>query len=433
MIAESDAGQGAEALMLFSPWCYGHYPSYLYHLIRYWQHSHRQSIQGASNNALNSTLSTLNIVVVPRFFQEHQDVVELATAGPATIRFIATTLEEQKNVETAASGYRRAFAQYDLMVRYAERLKASQGLVMYFDSCQLPFVAGLKLPCPFSGIYFRPTWHYGQFTLVAPTWREQMQRWRERFFLNRLLAHPQFRTLFCLDPFVVDRINKGRRTAPAVYLPDPVEFKAAAIGEIAALKARLQIEPGRRILMAFGRLADARKGTSELVAALSLLPIERCRQLCLLLVGEPDPNGQATLEQWLLPLRQSLPIQIVTNYSYVPESEVSHYFQLADLILAPYQRHVGMSGILLLAAAAQKPVLSSNYGLMGELVIRYGLGLAVDTTCPKQITQALYRFLLEPIDCLFNSKQARCFAEQNSPEQFASTIFQHLQSHPISA
>jgi glycosyltransferase involved in cell wall biosynthesis len=99
---------------------------------------------------------------------------------------------------------------------------------------------------------------------------------------------------------------------------------------------------------------------------------------------------------------------------------------MADVILAPYQRHVGMSGILLLAAAAQKPVLSSNYGLMGEIVRRYELGLTVDSTEPKEIAKGLTRFLVEDSDKLCDRAKMKSFAEQNSAEEFARVIFEHL-------
>jgi glycosyltransferase involved in cell wall biosynthesis len=120
------------------------------------------------------------------------------------------------------------------------------------------------------------------------------------------------------------------------------------------------------------------------------------------------------------------PIQIVECYDFVRDEDVSGYFELADIVLAPYQRHVGMSGILLLAAAAGKPVLSSNYGLMGELVRRYHLGLTVNSTILSEITEGLVRCLLEAPEGLGDRTKMRSFVEQNSAKHYASTIFQYL-------
>ena len=144
------------------------------------------------------------------------------------------------------------------------------------------------------------------------------------------------------------------------------------------------------------------------------------------LVGKTNATEQSMIQQKIVALRQTCPIQLVECYEFVPENEVPTFFQLADVVLATYQRHVGMSGILLLAAAAGTPVLSSDYGLMGELVRVYQLGLAVDSTMPAEITKGLSRYLLESPETLGDRTQMKLFAEQNSVDRYTRTIFQHL-------
>ncbi|MGB5714087.1 MAG: glycosyltransferase, partial [Waterburya sp.] len=122
------------------------------------------------------------------------------------------------------------------------------------------------------------------------------------------------------------------------------------------------------------------------------------------------------------------PVQIIGHYQFVPEQDVSQYFQLADFVLAPYQKHIGMSGILLLAAAAQKPILSSNYGLMGELVRQYQLGLTVDSTLPQEIADGITECLHKSPEQLGDRQKMKTFAEQNSAERFAQVIVEHLAS-----
>jgi glycosyltransferase involved in cell wall biosynthesis len=399
-------------LMVFSPWYYGHHPTYLRHLIHYWQ---QQQFTGM-----------LNIVVMPTFVEKHEDIVAL-TKKCQTVHLIPMTQEEQVRLESASSAVSQAFVQHQLIVQYAQKLNATQGLLMHFDSCQVPLVLGRKLPCPFSGIYYRPTFHYSGFTNYTTTRKERIQQLRERLSLFLLSWHPQFKTLFCLDPFAVAPINRQfRDRARAIYLPDPVESVSVSDAAVNQLKSQLGIEPGRRVFLMFGSLAEDRKGTRQLLESLALLEHDLCEKLCILLVGEPFPDRQTLLETWLSPIRQSLPVQVVTRFGYVPESDVSLYLRLADAILAPYQKHVGMSGILLLAAVTQKPVLSSNYGLMGELVRRYRLGVTVDTQNNREIAQGLAHLLLNPVEALCDLEQMKTLAQQSSVEQFASTLFQHL-------
>jgi glycosyltransferase involved in cell wall biosynthesis len=408
--------EGGMHLMLFSPWCYGHYASYLKHLIYYWK---QWMLPG-----------TLSIVVSPQFIYEHNDVVALATTYNALgehggIIFFTMTIQEQNDLESRTTSWDRAFQQYQLVKKYADQLEATQILYMYFDSCQLPFIMGFKLPCPFSGLYFRPSFHYSLFPNYVPTWKERMQQLRERVFLSRLLVHPQLKTLFCLDPIAVDSINKLGKQIKSVCLADPVEVEGFSHERVSQFKKKLGIEPGRRVFLSFGRLTDPRKGIPQLIKAVSLLSPEFWGKICLVFAGEPHGVGEDILESWLAPIRQIQPIQVIALYGYVPESDVQLYFQVSDIILAPYQKHVGMSGILLQAAAAQKNILSSDYGLMGEIVKRYSLGLTVNSNKPDEIAKGLTKFLLDSFDSVCNFNQMKYFAEQNSTEQFAKTIFQY--------
>jgi glycosyltransferase involved in cell wall biosynthesis len=365
---------------------------------------------------------------MPTFLTEHEDVVNLAAEQNCqTVKFVSMTTEEQRWLGSARPSLVKAFVQYQLILRYARKLGATQGLLMHFDSCQIPLVLGLPLPCPFYGVYFTPTLHYSQFSNYFPTEKERRQHLRERIFLSRLFTHRQFKKLFCLDPNAVNFINQQfRGSSKVVYMPDPVEKIPPAESAVDELKIKLGIEPDRKVLLAFGTLADGRKGTRQFLEALNLLKPELCQKICVLLVGEPFAQGQATLELWLAPVRQTLPVQVVTQFGYIVESEVPPYFQLSDIVMAPYQKHPGMSGIVLQAAAARKPILSSNYGLMGELIKQYGLGVAVDTIDIGEIARGLTRLLSEPLTDLCSFEGMNALTELNSPQKFASAIFQNI-------
>jgi glycosyltransferase involved in cell wall biosynthesis len=110
---------------------------------------------------------------------------------------------------------------------------------------------------------------------------------------------------------------------------------------------------------------------------------------------------------------------------FVPEEDVQLYYRSADIILAPYQRHVGMSGVLVNAAAAQKPLLCSNYGLMGEITRQWQLGLTVDSTSPDEIAKGLTEFLAKE-SVLDNKSQMKAFAMANSTNNFAKKVFQNV-------
>jgi glycosyltransferase involved in cell wall biosynthesis len=401
--------------MLFDLALGGHHGNYIQHLIDW---AYQQGFRGA-----------IDIVVLPQFAEIHRDTVAaIDRAKQQSIDLVPISAAEATLLGSRHSGLSRALRnvrEWQIFCKYARDLQTTHALIMYLDTCELPLAMGMRSPCPFSGIYFRPTFHYHMFEKYCPARKDKLQHWRERFTLSRILNNPKLQTVFCLDPFAVTAIASQHHTNKIVHLADPVQPYPSMPSDLAALKTKLGIEAHRRVFLLFGGL-DERKGIYQLLEAIQLLSPELCNRLCLLLVGGADPARQATIHQQLTAIRQTHPLQAIEHYDFIPEADVSNYFQLADVILAPYQQHVGMSGILLLAAAAGKPVLSSDYGLMGELARRYELGLAVDSTKPTEISEALTTCLSASLQTLSNPSQMKLFAEQNSIDLYASTIFDHL-------
>ncbi len=401
-------------LMLFDLALGGHHGNYIRYLIDYW----------CEHNLSGS----LDIVVLPQFLEVHADLTKaIAQSRHPKIKLISITEAETKTLNSRKSGLSRVvrnFQEWDLYCRYASLLQATQSLIMYLDTCEIPLFVGKSSPCLFSGIYFRPTFHYRYFPGYQWSGKDKLQQIREQLTLWRILQHPKLKTLFCLDPFAIKHIKQFSSQAKVVYLPDPVEIDCIDHPNLRAIKTNLDIEPHRRVFLLFGAL-DGRKGIYKLLDAVSLLPDELCQQLCLLLVGGTNAVEQAQIEAQVKTICQHKPIQIIQRYQFISEADVTAYFQLADLVLAPYQKHAGMSGILLLAAAAGKPVLSSNYGLMGEMVRNYQLGHTIDSTIPDEIAKGMTHYLLS-FDSSGDRAKMKEFCQQHSVEHYTHLIFDNV-------
>ena len=403
----------ARKVMLFDLSVGGHHPTYIRYLIQDWHQQKR------SENLL--------IVVVPKFLTAHEDVVQLASCYDSKkIQFVAITPEEETQLNSRNSRLKRAFRnfrEWQLLCKYATKLNVDHCLILYFDTCQQPLALGLSSPCPFSGIYFRPTFHYGELKNSQSQEKNQQSHWLEKLILSRILRHPKLKTLFCLDPIAVEYLHHQVQTSTkVVYLPDPIEpFPSSDLSSL-EIRERLGIEPNRKVFLLFGALTE-RKGVHQLLEAISSLPSQFCEEICLLFVGKLAIRIETQFKTQIQAICQAKPVQILGNYEYISDSEIPQYFQVADLILAPYQHHVGMSGILLLAAAAEKPLLSSDYGLMGELVHRYELGLTVDSTQPSEIAQGLTQFMQSSGSNFCNPEKMRQFVGDNSAQKFSKIIF----------
>ncbi len=405
-----------------------HLPNYLRHLINTW--------------CAKRMDGRLAIVVWPSFLSDHGDVVALAAQAPdQKVEFITVTaVERQERLALAArpagretrfakllaQGQDSAYAlQYDwhLFGQYAQKLGASHGFIVRIDPFLPLLAAGSALETPLSGIVFGPRFHYGQFDSAPGAEQAHLA---EKFILARALRRRALHSLFFLDPFVIEALGAFPEHHKAVYLPDPVASVPAAAAGVQALIKRLDIAPGRRVFLLFGHLTQ-RKGIEQVLDALAYLPAALGEKACLLIAGTIDPAYATRLAGRIAEIRSSSPAQIVTDFRFVPEAFVPSYFRLADVILCPYQQHAGMSGVILLAAAANRPVLGASYGLMGEMVRRHKLGLAVDSEQPREIGAGMARFIAGDRQSLWDPVQAARLAAQHQPQQFAGAVFERLQ------
>jgi glycosyltransferase involved in cell wall biosynthesis len=410
-----------DKILLFELDVRGHHPGYIQHLVRYWC---EQELPGQ-----------LDVLVSPKFIEQHSNIVDVALGcTQKTINFLSITPEEQAvlfdsaKLENSFKGrILRAFQEWDLLRKYAVSLGTTHCMIMYLDTILLRLALGAKFPCPFSTLYFRPIFHYSNFANYVPSRRERIWQLRDNVCLSRLLSSSQLQTVFCLDPFAVEAINKFPSKAKALYMPDPVQIYNDTEPQLEKLRKSLGIELGRQVFLLFGVLSE-RKGINQLLEAVLMLPPALSKKLCLLLIGPIEIKEKEFIQARLSQISQSLPVQIICRHDFVSDQEIQPYFQIADVILAPYQRHIGMSAILVRAAAAQKPVLSSDFGLMGEITRRYGLGLPIDSTVPGEICKGVTRFLLESPESLCDQVKMKQFAIQNNAKNFANIIFQHLQT-----
>lgn len=395
-------------LLLFDLNPTGHHAGYLHHLIRYW---HEWNIAGE-----------LIVIVSPAFLTMHADMAALAQRMP-TLRLIAISEAEENHRKSQSRQVAQMQYEWKLVIQYARQWQVKQVLLMYFDTFQMALSVAQRVPCPVAGIFFRPIFHYEAWGHPPTNSREKLQEWRKRMLVWWVVRRRFLRTLFCLDPFVVPALNQWAGRDMATYLPDPVEVYPTMATDVAALRQELGIDPTRRIMLVFGQL-DERKGLFTLIEALERLTPGQQANWCLLLVGPVDGGIAQALDVGISILMAKTDVQVVRHHSFVPDPAIQSFFTLSDLIVTLYQRHIGMSAVLVRAAAAGRPVLSSDYGLMGQLVKTKGLGQAVDAENSVAIADALATFSQEAWTVDLGAMQS--FAEQNRATEYAKVIFDTL-------
>lgn len=391
----------AKKILLFDTIIDGHHADYLTHLIHYWV-----------QNRLPGEL----VVVAQESFQDCFNKLVEQQAGGQNVRFVPIPQSEIDAVH-GASMLTRSFKEWNLLLKYVQVHQPDHALLMYFDLFQLAGWLGRPVPCPVSGIYFRPDFHYKQ----NPGFKAQLNGFRKKVTLKGVLRQRSLVNVFCLDHSAVEGLRQLSPHVKIWPLADPVESYDIAPVEIAQLREQLQIEANRRVFLLFGYLDD-RKGIEPLLEGLRELPVEQQKAVCLVLAGPIQPDFREKIERKMADV--SGEVQIVSVFKEIKGRQIQLFFELSDYVLALYQKHVGMASVVIRAAVSRKPVLASDYGYLGQLVQSEQVGVVADTTSPAAIRTMFQRVLTTPIP--YSEASLQKLAERNSDVYFAETIFNHL-------
>lgn len=401
-------------ILIFEPNTGGHHGLFVQHLVKYW--------------CAHTIPGTLHLLVDEHFLSKHQALATLLRSKDATNISVHTFLRAP-----AQGGDRRSsLISHDLrsgqiLLQHLKVIRPTHCLLMYFDHLQLSLGTRLRnhSSTVFSGIYFRPSFHYASFMNQHLTWKERLRELRKKVQLRLALSNPKLKTLFCLDPFVVPHINKFRSSVKAVKLADGIELIPSASDNSVITNSTWDIDGARKVALLFGSLS-ARKGIFEVLNALPYLERSLQQKLAIIFAGSVTKDEQPGFEAALEASRSQTGVQLIIDNRFVGDDEVPAMITQADLILVTYLRHTGSSNVLVRAAAAGKPVLGSDYGLVGAQIIKRKLGLALDTTQPKAIAKGLKQFLLQPDSIAFDAEEALNFSRENTATAFATTIFKHI-------
>ena len=294
-------------------------------------------------------------------------------------------------------------------------------LSMTFEHLLLALATRRPFEASISALALRPTLHYTAIGSPPETLREGTERWAKRWLTASALRHPSVSTLFSLDPTAVPMLRGLAPGARVHAVNDPVPPMPSSKED---LKAVYGIEPGRVLALHAG-LLDERKGVFVLLDALHQLDPSTQQKLCVLMAGRLHAAVADEVYRRASEIQRDTDIQLILDTGYIPDDRLAGLTRAADLILLPYQRHVGSSGLLLRAAASDTPVVCQSFGLLGHLVRTHALGQAVDTSSPDTVATALSTAIDTP-RAGYNSRSAAEFVAGRSTSAFARSILDHL-------
>ncbi|MBY0322696.1 MAG: hypothetical protein K2X72_28515 [Reyranella sp.] len=390
-------------ILVFEPDVEGHSQEWLQHLVDF--------------VADNDRTAAIAVLAPPALCVTLSRAMPIVADG--RIRFIAMTPREVK-----LCGHRSlslaAFARWWVMRRYLRRSGADMGFFLCLDLLSLPLAFGLGTNGkPLAGILFRPSVHYAALGDYRPGLGERLRDLRKDLLYRLMLRNPAVASILSLDPFFPTHAADHYRHGGKVHaLPDPAHPAA----ETARIAATSVVPPDRVAFLLFGYLTE-RKGPLMVLDALRLLPQHIAARVAVLFAGRVDPAIRDAIESRREALAREQPdLWLRIDDRRLDQAELDGLVTQSAVILAPYQRFVGSSGVLLWAARAGRPVLAQSFGLVGRLTRDHRLGRVADSSDPVKLAAEIQRMVEGGPQSFIDLSLAADFAASRTPQRFASQV-----------
>lgn len=235
---------------------------------------------------------------------------------------------------------------------------------------------------------------------------------------QRLLKIPALKKIAVLDEALQKYVEKERWKGweKVAYVPDVASL--AKTGRQLSLRSELKVPDSAFVILAYGALSE-RKGVVELIEGLAdpHCPAEAIA----LFAGRQDDFTKEFLQQGTAKALREKGRLFELN-AFLDEAQEEAAFSAADAVWLGYRGWYGMSGVLVQAAAAGKPLLAMDQGLIGWLAHTHDLGVAVDMFQPGSVAAGIRKLFLDVELRKRYASNGLKLAENHTPELFGKRI-----------
>jgi|GEM_PF-3028658 len=290
-------------------------------------------------------------------------------------------------------------------------------IIPFLDNCAQAFaIAGAPFAAtPWIAITMRTQIHFASMGVIAPPPSLVGVR---RWLFQRLLKQKNLKELLTIDATLAEFATQQSAAGytKVSYLPDPSELYPLVPKQEA--RQQLNLPQNCQLILAYGALSE-RKGIFRLMQAMA--DPECPSSVHVLLAGGQDRGVREFLNGPIASSLQSAG-RLHLLPGYVPESLVPTLISASDAMWIGYIHFYMMSGVLVLAARHGLPAITSQEGVIGYLVKKYGIGVGVDSKENHTVLNALQQVASGSVDLSFTVERARNFFAGNSWEEFGHRI-----------
>lgn len=201
------------------------------------------------------------------------------------------------------------------------------------------------------------------------------------------------------------------------FLPDPVDTDFFLDIDPVEARKQLNLDTNKPVFLFIGSI-DEKKNVPKSLEALGQSKELESAQV--LIVGKVNSSYRQELYGFIDEFKKRNPhLEITMDDRYISQEEFHRYVLASNAILMVYRDFYSSSGIFGFACMYRKPVITSNIGLVGQLVKEYKIGYAADPLVTASIK--------DKIDQLCRSRfevngDYYGYIRRNKPEKFSALL-----------
>lgn len=184
---------------------------------------------------------------------------------------------------------------------------------------------------------------------------------------------------------VIEELGQFDKDKPKVFAPHPLYDHYGEPESKAEAAAALGLDPEKDYYLFFGLIRDY-KGLDLLMEAMASYGLKESKEQ-LIVAGEFYSNED---KFWELERSLGLKRRIHWFDKFIPDDQVRHFFNVADLVVQPYKTAT-QSGITQIAYHFEKPMVVTRVGGLAEIVPDGECGYVVNPE-PAAIAEAIADF-----------------------------------------
>jgi glycosyltransferase involved in cell wall biosynthesis len=220
------------------------------------------------------------------------------------------------------------------------------------------------------GIYNHPKWFPPEFA--------SFNNWLKKKGFARLSREGWFGSQLILSEYYVDGLQQDYPNTKFVFLPEPGQRPAVSREDA---RKHFDLPNDAIVLLNYG-VGHRRKGLHLVTEAMRRIDSPR-----LFLFSAGRHNKDLPTRDEALELQERDRAKVIDRY--ITEEEEAMCYRACDFVLAPYLSHYCSSNVLALAVFAGRPVVASDYDLIGRRVRDRKLGVLFRDRSVDDLTEKL--------------------------------------------